>query len=354
MGRARELAEVATAYVGGGLNFRNRIINGDMRIDQRNNGASIANPNGYTIDRWASYNNTASFSAQRSTTAPAGFTNSLLFTTTTSATPGASDYRFVGQFIEGVNVADLGWGTASAQAVTVSFWVRSSLTGSFSAALKNSAENRSYPFSFTINSADTFEYKTVTVPGDTTGTWLTDTGIGLRIHFNLGSGSTYLGTANTWAASGFNGVTGTTALVATNGATFYITGVQLEAGSVASPFERRPYGTELALCQRYYQQIGSIVGCASSADGFTGAFQFFTPMRATPTVGLSAALSITDTNTADYTQSGINISIVSGTRANQLGMNIVAANFTGLTNNRLYITIPAIYSNGIVVVSAEL
>jgi hypothetical protein len=236
---------------------RNRIINGDMRIDQRNAGASAANINGYGLDRWTSFNVANSFSMQRSTVAPAGFTNSLLLTTTTSATPAAADYRYLSQLIEGFNVADLAYGTASAVTIALSFWVRSSLTGTFSGALKNSAENRSYPFTFSVSSANTFEYKTITIPGDTSGTWLADSGIGLRVVFDLGSGSNRKGTAGAWAGVNADGATGAVNLVATNGATFYITGVQLEPGSTATPFERRSYGQELALCQRYYFSFSS-------------------------------------------------------------------------------------------------
>jgi hypothetical protein len=214
---------------------RNRIINGDMRIDQRNAGASAANINGYGLDRWTSFNVANSFSMQRSTVAPAGFTNSLLLTTTTSATPAAADYRYLSQLIEGFNVADLAYGTASAVTIALSFWVRSSLTGTFSGALKNSAENRSYPFTFSVSSANTFEYKTITIPGDTSGTWLADSGIGLRVVFDLGSGSNRKGTAGAWAGVNADGATGAVNLVATSGATFYITGVQLEPGTVADP-----------------------------------------------------------------------------------------------------------------------
>jgi hypothetical protein len=150
----------------------------------------------------------------------------------------------------------LAWGTANAQTVTLSFWVRSSLTGTFSGALSNSAQDRNYPFTFTISTANTFEYKSVTIVGDTSGTWIGSTnGIGIRVKFNLGTGSTYLQTAGAWTASYANGATGSVALVNTNTATFYITGVQLEKGSTATSFDYRPISTELALCQRYFQSV---------------------------------------------------------------------------------------------------
>ena len=258
------------------MGFRNRIINGDMRIDQRNAGASVsfaASSSGYTVDRMQLSNVTdGAWTAQRSTTTATGFTNSLLLTVTTAdASLGATQFASVQQLVEGFNVADLGWGTANAQTVTLSFWVRSSLTGTFGGAFVNSAQNRSYPFTYTINSANTFEYKTVTVAGDTSGTWLTDNGIGVRIYFGLGVGATYSGTSGAWAGSLLISATGATSVVGTNGATFYITGVQLEAGSVATPFERRAYGTELALCQRYYEKSynqATVPGTATG-DGYS-------------------------------------------------------------------------------------
>jgi hypothetical protein len=286
---ARELAELATAYAGGnGLSFRNRIINGDMRIDQRNNGAAVAVPNNsvaFITDRWSVFEDgSMAFSAQRSTTAPFGFINSLLITTTTSASASAANRSQLSYRIEGLDVTDLGWGTASAKTVTISFWVRSSLTGQFGGALSNSAANRSYPFSFTISDADTFEYKTITISGDTTGTWLTTNGTGIVLFFDLGMGSDLLGTAGSWAAAGYRGATGDVKLSGTSGATFYITGVQLEAGSVATPFERRPFGTELALCQRYFEVVhAGITGYVNGSTAF-----MFTPFkvqkRATPTM----------------------------------------------------------------------
>ena len=234
----------------------NRIINGDMRIDQRNAGAAVTASGSYPVDRFSVFNSTdGAFSSSRSTTAPTGFTNSLYFTTTTAdASLAATQFSSALQRIEGFNIADLGWGTANAKTVTLSFWTRSSLTGTFGGSLRNSDTNRSYPFTYTISSANTWEYKTVTIPGDTTGTWLTDNGLGVSVTFGLGVGSTYSGTAGAWAAANYLSATGATSVIGTLNATWYITGVQLEVGSVATPFERRPYGTELALCQRYFEK----------------------------------------------------------------------------------------------------
>jgi hypothetical protein len=237
---------------------RNRIINGDMRIDQRNAGASVTLTNGgiYTVDRWQGFEDTDGvMTAQQSSTAPPGFSNSLLLTTTTADTSlGSAQYCLLRQGIEGFNFADLGWGAVGAKSVTVSFWVRSSLTGAFGGAIQNSAQNRSYPFSYSISSANTWEQKTVAIEGDTAGTWLTNNGVGAWIALGLGVGSGFSGTAGSWAGSDLRSATGAVSLVGTSGATFYITGVQLEAGTVATPFERRSYGQELALCQRYYEQ----------------------------------------------------------------------------------------------------
>ena len=236
--------------------FRNRLINGAMVIDQRNAGASVTAVNGaYNLDRWVASSQASSvFSVQRSSVAPTGFNNSLLVTSLSATSIVAGSFYSVQQIIEGFNVADLGWGTANAQTVTLSFWVRSSLVGAFSGCLQNGNVNRSYPFTYTISAANTWEQKTVTVPGDTTGTWDTGNTAGLFVLFSLGTGSDRIGTVNAWQSGNFRSATGAVSVVGTSGATFYITGVQLEAGSVATPFERRPYGTELALCQRYFER----------------------------------------------------------------------------------------------------
>ena len=265
---------VAAAFNSNGLFFRNRIINGDMRIDQRNAGASVAVAAGasaFPTDRFELANNTdGAASGQQDSSVPSGFANSIKVTTTTAdATLTTNQNLQFYQRIEGTNIADLGWGAAGALTVTLSFWVRSSLTGTFGASIRNGAFDRSYPFSYTISSANTWEYKTVTIPGDTTGTWLTTTGIGMLVTFGLGAGPDRSGTAGAWAASNLIAPTGATSLIGTLNATWYVTGVQLETGSVATPFERRPYGTELMLCQRYYEKsynIATVPGTATTSD----------------------------------------------------------------------------------------
>ena len=242
--------------------FKNRIINGAMVIDQRNAGAS-GTTNGYMVDRWAYYGSQASKGTWQqnagSVTPPAGFTNYLGFTSSSAYSVLAADDFVFYQHIEGFNFADMAFGTANAATITLSFWVRSSLTGLFGGGVSNSAYNRSYPFSFTISAANTWEQKTVTIPGDTSGTWVGATnGVGLTLRISLGTGSNLKGTAGAWSASGLSSATGATSVVGTNGATFYITGVQLEKGSTATSFDYRPYGTELALCQRYFEKSVSI------------------------------------------------------------------------------------------------
>jgi hypothetical protein len=250
--------------------FRNRIINGDMRIAQRGT-AAVTAADSFPVDRFFVPNTSdAAFSAQQDSSAPVGFKNSIKFTTTTAdASLTGSQSARVEHNIEGLNVGDLEWGTANAKTVTLSFWVRSSLTGSFGGVLTNQANNRVYPFSYPISVADTWEYKTITIPGDTTGTWRADNGLSIRVCFALGAGPDRSGTANAWASANLRSVTGAVSVIGTLNATFYITGVQLEKGTVATPFERRPFGTELALCQRYYQQFDSADG-GSSGAGFAG------------------------------------------------------------------------------------
>jgi hypothetical protein len=268
--------------------FRNRIINGDMRIDQRNAGAAVSPvPSGFSVDRFLIFNLTdGSFSAQRDTVAPAGFTNSLKWTTTTADSSLSADQRCgILQIIEGFNTADLGFGTANAQSVAISFWVRSSLTGTFAVGLRNNGAARAYVTSYTISSANTWEYKTITIPGDTSGTWLTDNGVGIQLTWSLGAGSNFQTTAGSWQNGNLQGVTGQVQVMGTLNATWQVTGVQLEAGSVATPFERRPFGTELALCQRYYYRALGVslgVGFCQSTTQARFFVPFHVPMRDAP------------------------------------------------------------------------
>jgi hypothetical protein len=288
--------------------FRNRIINGDMRIAQRGTTATPTSSGYYTIDRFRLSGNSILIDpiapvTSQSTDAPSGFTNSFLWTNTNAVTPTTVNNVRVEQSIEGNNIADLAWGTANAQPVTLSFWVRSSLTGTFGGALNNSALDRSYPFTYAISSPNTWEYKTIIIAGDTTGTWLTTNGIGMDIIWALGQGSDRLGTAGSWTSNNHVGVTGQVQLAGTLNATWQITGVQLEAGSVATPFERRPYGTELALCQRYFEKSygDSVVPGTNTSAGATytagstqfsgikfGSIVFAVNKRAAPTVTMFA------------------------------------------------------------------
>jgi hypothetical protein len=291
------------ATAASGFGFKNRILNGAMMIDQRNAGASVTASVGnaitYTLDRWAYYaTQTSKFTVQQnagSVTPPTGFKNYLGVTSSAATTVGVGDIFLIRQGIEGLNISDLGWGAAGAASVTLSFWVRSSLTGTFSGSLTNNAADRGYAFTYTISAANTWEQKTVTIAGDTSGTWLTTNGAGIYVGFSLGTGANFSGTANTWVGTGFiNGNSSAVNVVATNGATFYITGVQLEKGSTATSFDYRPYGTELTLCKRYLPIYNSStanndpVGTHSLFSSTNGVAQFtFDVEPRVPPSGLS-------------------------------------------------------------------
>ena len=289
--------------------LKNRIINGDMRIDQRNAGASFNTPvgatNTYSVDRWRIRGDTEGImTVQQVTDAPTGFTNSLkILTQTVDSSIGSTQVYAVNQLIEGYNTADFGWGTASAKTITLSFWVKSSLTGTFGGAIKNNAQNRAYPFTYTISSANTWEQKTITITGDTSGTWETTTSAGVWVNFSMGAGADRLGTAGAWVSSGVFGATGEISLISTLNATWQITGVQLEIGTSATPFERRLYNQELANCQRYYEKsydIGTVpgtntdVGIVSTtvnslpagADSWPNPIRFQVSKRSAPTISI--------------------------------------------------------------------
>jgi hypothetical protein len=298
--------QVASLNGGPLAGTRNRIINGDMRIDQRNAGAALNNAaNGsWAVDRWARYQNVGASNIGRnlnSITPPAGFTNYLGIQISTAGTATASQYTNFQQSVEGFNAADFAWGTASAQSVTISFWVRSSLTGSQGFALQNAAAALGYPFTVNISAANTWEYKSITIPGPTTGTWDTTNGRGITLIVDLGMGSNFRFTSGSWQSVNVQGATGALNLNQTLNATFYITGVQLEPGTVATPFERRSYGQELALCQRYYQKSyqqdtkpGAVTGIGSDWFSLGGSYfgriaitnNFSVVMRTLPSVVL--------------------------------------------------------------------
>jgi hypothetical protein len=289
----------------------NRIINGAMTIDQRNAGAAVTldGSTGYAADRYFSSEiGDGAFTLQQVTDAPAGFANSLKMTVTTPQTGTLNAGIF--QSIEGLNISDLGWGTVNAKTVTLSFWVKSSVTGSMGGAIQNSAQDRSYPFNYTINTANTWEYKTITIAGDTSGTWLVTNGTGIILRFMFGTSVT--GAVNTWAGANYRSPTGSVFPITTSGATFYITGVQLEAGSTASPFAHENYGDTLQKCQRYYYKVPSTV--LYGANVYTNTWRttvfYKATMRAAPSFssvqGGGGGTYITEGATSDHVTIGTN------------------------------------------------
>ena len=328
-----------SAYASTGIGFRNRIINGDMRIDQRNNGASVT-PSAagqYTLDRFIGVGTQASkLTYQQVTDAPAGFTNSLRVTVASAATPSASDQFRLNQSIEGFNISDLGWGTATAQSVTVSFRAKASIAGTYSVALWNGANGRSYVTTVSLTTAwATYSF---TAPGDTTGTWGTGNGIGVELMFDLGGGSNWVVPAtNAWQAGNYFKASGSVSLISTAGATLNVTGVQLEAGSVATPFERRPYGTELALCQRYYQTMGfGFIGSWTSATQCEVSGRFPVLMRASPTITLlTTTPTIIESGVALRTGSGSTLSAPNGASD---GADFSVNGFSGATVGKVAFT----------------
>jgi hypothetical protein len=288
-----------------------------MAIDQRNNGASVTQivSGVYGVDRWYTFGQvTSKFTYQQVTDAPSGFKNSTRITSSSAYTVGAAELYQFSQNIEGLNVYDLGWGTASAKTVTLSFWVKSSLTGTFGVFLGNSAANRLYPASYTINVANTWEQKSVTIAGDTTGTWLTDNGVGIRLGFVMGAGSSFSGTANAWNAGTTYAPTGAVSVVGTSGATWLLTGVQLEVGTQATTFTLAggSYGAELALCQRYCQVFanGNENGPLGFANGVSATF-FVTHygavvFRAAPSATLTGSLFMSNYSSNIATITGVN------------------------------------------------
>jgi hypothetical protein len=330
--------------------FKNRIINGAMMIDQRNAGASVTVPNTasgavFSVDRWRVFSTQASkYTVQQNAgavTPPAGFTNYLGVTSLSSYSVTSSDFFLLRQAIEGFNMADLGWGTANAQPITISFWVRSSLTGSFGGVVCNSDQTRSYPFTYTISTGNTWEQKSITIVGETTGTWITTNGTGIALFFGLGVGSTYNGTAGSWASAAYLSATGATSVVGTSGATFYITGVQLEKGSTATSFDYLDYSRSLIQCQRYFIRLqGEYCGQAYSSIEAGIMYPLPVTMRGSQTFVRSSGYLVTaGGGTAPVTAIS---AVVSDTQSPRINYNVasglVAGSATFITGHNLTIS----------------
>jgi len=340
----------------GTYGFKNRIINGAMVIDQRNAGASQSLSNGsgtYTLDRYRVFYDATSavLTSQQVSTAPTGFNYSQKLTVSTAGTISSGTNCTYMQFIEGYNFADMQWGTVNAKTVTLSFWVYSSVAGTFSVALSDNS-SVSYVTTYTISSANTWTQIILTIAGPTSGSWNTTNGVGLNLRWDLGCGSTVTtSSTNAWNSGTYYKATSSTSLITNNGATFYITGVQLEKGSTATSFDYRPYGTELVLCQRYYQLVYPTAGNATTSTIADMIVSCFTPMRANATLGQNGVLTVYDDQVGPYTQSSTSISPLGN--ANNVVNTIRLGNFSGLTTNRFLIGSPANPSN-YVTLSAEL
>lgn len=340
MSRARDFADLAGSADAGNITGRNLVINGAMKMAARGtsftgHGAGV----NYGIDRFFDFHNSdgAFTLSQETSVVPTDFTHALkVQTTTADASIAAGQRLIVATRLEGNTVSHLNWGTSAAKTVTLSFYVRSSITGTHGGAFGNGSDNRNYPFTYTISSADTWERKTITVAGDTTGTWATDTGRSIQVVWGLGVGSTYSGTAGAWAAGDKNSATGaTTSVLGTLNATWYLTGVQLEVGSVATDFDHEPHGVTLQKTQRYFQVLQDNVGLAGTTNGSSEILYIGVPLnvplRGAPSIaGPSsfAARSVSVAASSSNTASARYDPIISAS----LSMDV--AGFSGFTDNR--------------------
>jgi len=332
--------------------LKNRIINGAMVVNQR---ATSVTSDAYTVDRFK-YGATQASKATvaQSSTAPTGFSNSLGVTSSSSYSILSTDLFAIFQYIEGNNFYDLAWGTASAKTVTLSFQVYSSLTGTFGGAILNYAGTRSNTFSYSIPTANTWTQISVTIAGDTGGTWVGATNAGAAIvSFGLGIGATYSGATGSWTANQYYSATGATSVVGTNGATFFITGVQLEQNTTATPFERRLYNQELANCYRYCFSSDSwsyISGIAADGTQIWLGIKFPVSFRANPSVSsvITGPITVSDNFAADFVAAS---PTVNSSGAGVEGARILVGGFTGLTSARFY---AGIGNTGRITWSAEL
>ena len=340
----------------------NYIINGGCVVDQRNSGSAVTS--GFAIDRTQieGFDGGGTGTGQRVTDSPSGFTHSLKITVTgTDTSLAASDFYTLRHIIEGQNIAHLGFGASGGTSVTLSFFVKSSVTGTFCASLGNGTNNRTMPKEYTISSADTWEKKTLTFPADTTGTWGTDNGRGFSIRWCMGVGSTRQGTADTYNDSEAHGTANQTNLFATNGATFQITGLKLESGTIATDFEHSSFGQELALCQRYYFNVkgddDKHVAVGFSAGGGFCLFNFYfpVPMRATPTYtgSATAARFYAANQSADFNLSSMSFTIADNNSISPLMGTLFISTTSGMTAGQGG-SLALNEDNGILQFSAEL
>ena len=361
MTRARELAELGSVYDNGALSNRNIIINGGMTVAQRGTDAKTGHATDlYGTDRFrAIENHSGSMSSQQVADAPVGFYYSNKITVTgTDSSLSASEFGRQLTSIEGQNMAHLNWGTANAQTVTLSFYVKCSVTGTFYISLFNSAADRSFVAGYTIDAANTWERKSIKIAGPTDGTWLATNGAGVYVTWSIGAGSTYqTSTLNSWASAFDMSGSDQVNLFATNAATWQLTGVQLELGSEATPFEHRSFGDELARCQRYYNQIGKGAWGVASASG-QPVFHYFPPveMRVAPSYSLSVnKVTMGDMIAQGFDLTGATISANTHNSSSACVWFFAASSFSAtMTNYR-----PLLYEssgsfNGEVQMSAEL
>jgi hypothetical protein len=335
----------------------NRIINGDMRIDQRNNGASGTANNVYTADRWFYSSNVASKGTWTRTTAvstsaiaQAGFPYYLNFVSSSAYTAATTELFAFHQRIEADMVSDFAWGTANAQPVTLSFWAVSNLTGTFGGAITLPAA-RAYPFTFSLPVASTWTKITMIIPGDTSGAWaLTGNAEGVRLCFDLGTGATYRAAAGAWVSGNFLTATGSVSVVATNGANLAITGVKLETGSVATPYNRQSLAKSTADCQRYYQVNGYLYGFAATATAISVLWPFQVQMRAAATLALLTSTIGGESPPLAAAKPGSGSTVSASHASNSAtAMDFTVTGFTGLTVNA-----PASITAGQISASAEL
>ena len=334
------------------LGSRNVIINGEMKIAQRGTSFAAVADGTYTMDRWSYWHSSdAAVTITQDTDVPSSttFKKSLKLAVTTADTSiAAGQYSFLRYVVEGYDFACF-----VGKAATMSFWVKAYKAGTYSITFRNSGSDRSYAVEYTVNASNTWEYKTVNLTFNYSGgTWDFTNGTGLKISFALACGSTYAGATGSWASADYRGSTGQTNGLDSTSNTFFLTGVQFEIGSTATQFEVRPYGTELALCQRYFQKIDSLMGTGQATTTVTSCIEFPVEMRASPTVSLSAAAKVSDFTVQDYVQSSASVTINGGTRVSAKGAMLNFANFSGLTLYRPVGMIPS--ESGNLLFTAEL